>query len=292
MKTAIKDAKSTQDLVKQAGLNWGVHLTQATYANSLGQVQDIPGKFAVVRSDIDHPLGVVGKRYETVNNAQALGILDGLLESGCSIADAGMYNHGATVFATVDLGHFDVGGGDVLKRKIRVSTAHDGSGSIKVSMYSWRMICKNGLHGWGRDQSVRIRHTSGWRNQMAQARHVLGIADRYYTWFEAQAVKLASAPAWRSDVETIAKNWFNENTTKGQNAIQQVVELFHYGKGNNGRTWWDGYNGLTEYVDHYQSPGRSEEKRERSSTVGAGMKLKQTALRDIVQHLSIQQARG
>jgi hypothetical protein len=127
---------------------------------------------------------------------------------------------------------------------------------------------------------------------MAQARRVLGIAEQYFQWFEAQAVKLASTPTWRSEVETMAKNWFNEDTTKGQNAIKQVQELFVYGKGNNGRTWWDAYNGLTEYVDHYQSPGRSEEKKERSNAVGAGMKLKQTALRDIVQHLSIQHARG
>jgi phage/plasmid-like protein (TIGR03299 family) len=292
MKQAIKDAQNTGDIVKQAGLDWGVHLTQATYADSLGNVADIPGKFAVVRSDIDHPLGVVGKRYETVNNREALSILDGLIEGGATVTDAGMYNHGATVFATVDLGHFDVGGGDVLKRKIRVSTAHDGSGSIKAAMYSWRMICKNGLHGWGRDQSVSIRHTKNWRNMMAQARRVLGIAEQYFQWFEAQAVKLASTPTWRSEVETMAKNWFNEDTTKGQNAIKQVQELFVYGKGNNGRTWWDAYNGLTEYVDHYQSPGRSEEKKERSNAVGAGMKLKQTALRDIVQHLSIQHARG
>jgi phage/plasmid-like protein (TIGR03299 family) len=292
MKTTVRNAQNTEDIVKQAGLDWGVQLTQATYANSLGNIADIPGKFAVVRSDIDHPLGVVGNRYETVNNRQALSILDGLIENGGIVSDAGMYNHGATVFATVDLGHFDVGGGDVLKRKIRVSTAHDGSGSIKAAMYSWRMICKNGLHGWGKDQSVSIRHTKNWRVMMQQARRVLGIADQYFAWFEAQATKLASAPAWRADVETIAKNWFNEDTTKGQNAIQQVQELFVYGKGNNGRTWWDAYNGLTEYVDHYQSPGRSEEKRERSSHVGAGMKLKQTALRDILQHLNIQHARG
>jgi hypothetical protein len=30
------------------------------------------------------------------------------------------------------------------------------------------------------------------------------------------------------------------------------VELFHTGRGNTGRTLWDGYNAITEWVDHHR----------------------------------------
>jgi phage/plasmid-like protein (TIGR03299 family) len=246
----------------------------------MGRTQDVPGKFAVIRSDIDVPLGIVGKRYETISNAESLSILDGLMHEGCKVTHAGFYGHGQTVWASLDLGDFTVRG-DTHRRKMRVSTSHDGTGSLKFSMHVWRLICKNGLMGWGKEEQVSIRHTRSYKDNIRQARHILGVADQYHIWFQEQLNKLTTVRCLSP--RPLAEKWFNVESTKGQNAIAQVEYLYRYGKGNVGRTMYDLYNGLTEYVDHYKETGRNAEKREVSNLSGAGKKLKVQALKDILE---------
>jgi phage/plasmid-like protein (TIGR03299 family) len=281
MRTQIKDVTDVQDLMEKAGLSWGVHLRECNYENSMGHCAPIPGKFVVVRSDIDHPLGVVGRRYTPISNAESFGILDGLVDGGAKVINAGFYKHGQTVFVNLDLGEFTVRG-DTIRRRMNVRTSHDGTSSLGVTMSSWRMVCSNGMYGWGADETVSIRHTTSWKHQMSKAREVLGIAERYQIWFQGVLDNLTKAKCTDVQVRAMASDWFNEETTKGQNAIQTVTELYRYGRGNRGETWYDAYNGLTEYVDHYQSRGRSQEKKDLSNTMGAGKRLKVKALQDII----------
>jgi len=59
------------------------------------------------------------------------------------------------------------------------------------------------------------------------------------------------------------------------NKREKVIELFEEGKGNNGSTMWDLYNGTTEFVDHFF--GSDVDKRFVSSLVGAGADMKNRA---------------
>jgi hypothetical protein len=66
-----------------------------------------------------------------------------------------------------------------------------------------------------------------------------------------------------------------EKSTRSTNNRSEVLEAFRKGKGNNGETLWDLYNGVTEWVDHNR--GNDDEKRMASSLVGSGFNMKTQA---------------
>jgi hypothetical protein len=133
--------------------------------------------------------------------------------------------------------------------------------------------------GWSDRDRIKIRHTESCQAKLKQARKVIGIADQYHTWFEAQARKLYDSPisasAARDTIAKIIPSKDEEPSTRVKNQRESIFDRFMYGKGNHGETKWDLYNGVTEYVDHYRT--KNVEKALESNLVGSGAKLKQQA---------------
>lgn len=285
----VQNAKTAQECMEIAGLDYKLEL-QPIYIAGTAKVDDIPvqgkqiaGKSAVVRTDNGNPIGVVGKRYEIVQNAEVFSFFDGIVEQGLgTYREAYCADGGAKVSVICDMGYFKIGQ-DECKKQLILRTSHDGSCAVTGIMRVLRLVCTNGLMAWRKKNSIKIRHTSNYQTKMAQARHTLGIAAQYYRWFEDSASKLYYQELGRDDAwEIITKKLMpaknaDKVSTKMKNAWSDIYSRFLSGRGNNGRTAWDLYNGVTEYVDHYRSANRSEEARHEANLVGAGARLKEDA---------------
>jgi len=289
----VSKATSVSEAMEIAGLDYKLGLKKI-YLQSLAKVdgipvigKQVPNRFAVVREDNGQAIGTVGNRYKIVQNAECFSFFDGLIEQGLAKFERAYSTHnGAKVNVVADLGDF-YPAGDKSRKQLILRTSHDGTGSISVFYIAFRLSCTNQLNGAERKAfKVKIRHTASFNTKLHQAREVMGISDQYYRWFEEQAGKLTNKAINHSDANKLIKIILpakdKENiSVRLQNQWCDILYLHKYGKGNNGKTAWDLYNGVTEYVDHHRS-NRNAEKVAESILVGSGARLKQKAFETLL----------
>lgn len=140
---------------------------------------------AVVRTDTEDTLGVVGGRYEIVQNDQ---VADLLVRAGWDCWAAGSLDNGRRGFAVLHGGpysRFNVGG-DPYYAHIIARWNHDGSGTVKVGPQIWRQWCTNGSKRIEAQKWVTIRHTASAGHQMILARELMPQLEETIGAFKAQ----------------------------------------------------------------------------------------------------------
>ncbi|UZJ63968.1 DUF945 domain-containing protein [Sphingobacterium sp. KU25419] len=197
----VTDYPTSKEAIIHAGLDYEVIKAPLfTRADSMGIAQDgtvvdgmeiaIPNNFANIRSDNNAVLGVVGKDYQIVQNNEAFSFFDAIVGNGDGILyeTAGALGQGERIFITAKLpGYIRVGNGeDVTEKYIFLTTSHDGSGSITAAFTPIRIVCQNTLNASLRSMSnvVRIRHTAGAKQRLADAHKVMGLANTLSTELE------------------------------------------------------------------------------------------------------------
>ncbi|MDY3526014.1 DUF932 domain-containing protein [Riemerella anatipestifer] len=145
---------------------------------------EVPNAFATMRDDNNEILGVVGKDYQVVQNHEAFAFFDEIVGGGNGILyeTAGALGKGEKIFITAKLpSYIRVGNGDdVTEKYIFLTTSHDGSGSITAAFTPIRIVCQNTLNAAFKNMNnvVRIRHTSGAKQRLANAHKVMGLANK------------------------------------------------------------------------------------------------------------------
>jgi phage/plasmid-like protein (TIGR03299 family) len=193
---------TSTEAIKYAGLDFEVvksplytHSTGISISNG-GEIKEggnilLPGNFATMRTDTNTVLGVVGKDYQIVQNADAFAFFDAIVggDDGILYETAGaLGNNGERIFITAKLpGYIRVGNGDdVTEKYIFLTTSHDGTGSITAAFTPVRIVCQNTLNAALGNMSnvVRIRHTSGVKQRLENAHKVMGLANQLSTQLE------------------------------------------------------------------------------------------------------------
>lgn len=271
--TVLDSEVSTSEMLQVAHLaGWDVRLEDV----------DLPGRthrnyFATVRTNPfdggDDVLGIVGSRYNVLQNEELFDFGDALLDGG-RWETAGSIKNGTVVFGSLALDReitLDPNGvGDKVNTYLLVHTSHDGSLAIQASVTPVRVVCQNTLNmAVGRDgrkakQSFRIRHTQTVTGKIAAAREALGLAAKYLDAFEVEAQAMiqkqidtdtfnaiinAAYPMPDEDVKGSLTKWNTKRDT-----------LFDIWNGPTvaaagvGGTAWGAYNTLTERLDWFRNP--------------------------------------
>ena len=271
--TVLDSEVTTSEMLQVAHLaDWNVRLEDV----------DLPGRyhrnaFATVRTNPfdgeDDVLGIVGERYQVLQNEQLFDFGDAILD-GASWETAGSIKHGTVVFGSLALERevtIDPNGvGDKVNTYLLVHTSHDGSLAIQASITPVRVVCQNtlnmavGARGKSAKQSFRIRHTQSVQGKVQAAREALGLAHKYLDAFEieaqammAQAINTdtffdiikAAYPEPEADVKGAATKW--------QNKVDVLFDIYRgdtvMGAGV-ADTAWGAYNTLTERLDWFRNP--------------------------------------
>jgi phage/plasmid-like protein (TIGR03299 family) len=173
---------TAEEAIKEAGLDFTVEKEQVSiYLN--GEAHNVPGKFATYRTDNSKPFGIVGDRYEIVQNRDAFNFFDAIVGEGEAIYEtAGALGNGEVIFITAKLpSYIRVGkGDDVIEKYLLLTSSHDGSGSIKAMFTPIRVVCNNTLNAALNSGAakVTIRHTKSALDNLKKAHKVLGIANK------------------------------------------------------------------------------------------------------------------
>jgi phage/plasmid-like protein (TIGR03299 family) len=188
----VEDYPTSAEAIRYAGLDYEVEkrpLFTNTLANDLSDLDtgiafpktEVPNFFATVRNDNNAVLGVVGRDYEVVQNADAFQFFDAIVGGGNGIKyeTAGALGKGERIFITAKLpDYIKVGKQDLIEQYLFLTTSHDGFGSITAAFTPTRIVCNNTLNVALRNHSngIKIRHTASANDRLKQAHTLMGIS--------------------------------------------------------------------------------------------------------------------
>lgn len=193
--TVVTSAQTSADAINLAGLNWTVEQWPMT-ASYGGTTIEVPNKLANVRSDTKAVLGVVGKTYKVLQNAESFAFMDSVVEEGLAMYEtAGALNSGRRIWIMARLpGEIRVTDQDEIKPYALLCNGHDGSLAVHVMPTTVRVVCNNTLNlalSKGKARQLVIRHSDSMKGKVEQARKILGLVQQRVGSFQAEVDALA-----------------------------------------------------------------------------------------------------
>jgi phage/plasmid-like protein (TIGR03299 family) len=231
---------------------------------------EVPDRFATVRTNpinggIDY-LGVVGPQYTPIQNEEHADLLNALVEeSGSHFETAGALRGGRQTFITMKLPESmeldGPGGADRTDLYIAATNSHDGSSAFRLMVTPVRIVCAN-TQSTAISAAVSrfsIRHTSGARSAISEAREALGLTFKYVKAFEEECKRLVEATIEEDEIRTMLETVYRvekaaserQRDTRQGHVSGTLKMLTLPTNAAIAGTRYGAYNAVTEYVDHF-----------------------------------------
>lgn len=293
----LKDAPTSAEAIKQAGLGWGVELKPAGFMHN-GAFIENPSKKMVVRSDNNQALSVVGNVWEPLQNKDAFTFFDPFVEAGlCEYHTAGYISNGERIFvlAKIKADPVEVLKGDPVDSFFLLTNVHSGASCGRVIFTNIRFYCTNVLPAMLREtKQQKIFHKGDVLNSISQVQEVIDLRQRDFAATMEQFKFLASKQIKGMEVDTYLDRVLSDDkikivngemkTDKDQstyrNTKNRIVELMETGMGTNIKgvkgSFWGAYNGVTEFFTHHK--GREVNNRVKAIFYGKSKEKSKMAL--------------
>ncbi len=271
----------------EAGLDWTVTRVSLQTADLQEGVDDFA--YAIRRSTDLKTLGVVGPRFEPLQNREAFEWFEPFVASGeCRFETAGSLFGGARVWILAEImrSPLVILPGDEVKKYLLLSHAHDGSLSVNAGVSAIRVVCNNTLSmALGAKASLfKTRHTQKIHLRLETIREKIAEAEQAFSKVAESYRFLASRRVSEAKVKTYVRSVMGLATegklsTKADNIVSAILTRVYDGIGQVPQaegTWWSAYNGITEYLSHER--GHSDENRLNSLWFGDSAIKNDTAL--------------
>ena len=280
----VSDDISTDGMMEAAGLNWSVTKQPMYYMDDLGEMGEVPGKSALIRSSDNKVMDIVGNDWNPVQNAQAFEFFREFVDAGdMQMHTAGSLKDGKMVWALAKVNDgFTIKtprGEDSVESYLLFSNPHQYGKSIDVRFTPIRVVCNNTLTlslGQNVDQYVRVGHQRPFNAEDAMA--TLGMAHQKLETYKEAAEYLCQKYYTKEQVVDYFNNVFPSAGDRDSNKARQAVEVMHtqagaeLGEG----TFWQLFNTVTYMTDH--TLGRNNDNRLQSAWYGANQNVKKKAL--------------
>lgn len=227
--------------------------------------KEIKGNFATYRTDNNHIFGVVGSRYEVIQNVAAFDFFDEIIGEGhAEYETAGALGYGEKVFITAKLPSKIQVKKEDIDKYLLLTMAHDGSGSIQAMFTPIRVVCNNtlALATKTATNKINIRHTKSASERLKAASQLLGIVARQSDDLSTLFNKWADERLEEKQIKDVIKRsfGFEENeegffTARAANIMNDVLEYHEAGVGqeNIQGTKWGVFNAVTGYQQNVKT---------------------------------------
>jgi len=313
----ISTATTVAEALEIAQLNWKVKTTPTLYKQTMTPLIKSVGslKFktweknvesdkyvAILREDTQEEFAHVTKRYQLVQNQQAFGWVDKLIQEGGKFWRAGHFNGGRKVYMLIKQPiAITMSTGETIERGIVVSTSHDASQSIRVNWMPFRVHCFNIVGGLIKQAPSVSRHTAQKDTLLTYSAvsNILNSADKYFENYQKAIENMAQMVFYNSNLDALIEHVFDtartpedKNRKSNDYLYEQIHANFVSGRELYGKTTWEAYNAVCEYIDHQKLVGNKLESRNSdvmqtvevrqynsllSSSKGGGNQLRQKA---------------
>jgi len=268
----IQNAPSISEILKLAGLDWNVSKQPLFLANG----QKV-GNQAIVRDSDQTVLGYAGKRYQPLQNADALEFFKPFHDSGlCNFQTAGSLRMGQKIWilAALNQPEMEIVKGDVVRKYLMLSNGHDGITGIRVGFTPIRVVCANTLamaHNAKDSKLIRVFHSSQTLANLDLLKDSINAANASFEATAEQYRAMANKGINQGDVaKYVDLVFYNGKAAESdreilarENLTTEINNLFVAGHGNQiqgaAGTMWGLYNGVTQYLSYNQ--GRTQDTR-------------------------------
>lgn len=284
----VDKAMTASEAIQLANLDYEVGKTTIHAAiagapitvDSLENMAKIQDKFATYRADTKVPLGIVGSRYEIVQNKDAFAFFDSIIDNGEAIFEtAGVLGNGERIFVTAKLPEDMLVAGEPCNKYIILTNSHDGTSSIIAGFTTVRIVCNNTLQAALKDltNKVLIQHRTGAKDRLGEAYKVMNIASKYMTEVNEVFNQMARTPITdealqkyiidvmqpeykalksKEEAEKISTRFKNQVTSIYDFAMSHPTQQTDASRG----TVWGAYNSISGYYNYIQKYKDDEQK--------------------------------
>ena len=243
---------------------------QPTIVPVYNKLHKFDRQFATVRTDNNIPLGIVGNKYNIVQNIEAFEFFDSLAQDGTAQYEtAGALGNGEIVFVTAKVTSEMTIHRDQIDKYLLISLSHDGSSSVSVTYTPIRVVCNNTLTlalGLSKNK-VQIRHTASAQDKLQAAKETLGLInyqnEAHYEYFNRLLdVKIEEGEV----IELFSKSYGikldKDISTRGKNIIESSLDYYYNGLGQKDfvDTGWGAFNAVTGYLQNIKTYSDNDSK--------------------------------
>ncbi len=276
----VTEAMIAEQAIKLANLDYEVDKTSVCAAIPVAKMEgdqmvggiiypEFENRFATYRTDTNVPLGQVGTIYEIVQNKDAFGFFDAIIDSGEAIFEtAGALGKGERIFVTAKLPDDILVNGDPCNKYIVLTNSHNGTSSIIAGFTNVRVVCANTLQAAmsGLQNKVSIQHRAGAKEKIAEAYKVMNIASKYMSEVEGIFTQMANTPLndtkLRTYITDVMKNDIKTDNPEDMAKIStqlknKVDSIFAFALGHETQdtkatrgTVYGAYNAISGYYSH------------------------------------------
>lgn len=288
---------TAEQMIHAAGLDWKVELRPARGAKKINRKGEF-SRYEVVRmprsniEESDVLFGVVSRRYQPLQNAEAFGFFDPIVgENKAYFETAGSLGEGERIWVMAKMpGSMEIVSGDECFKYLLLSNTHSGEGSVIVKFTSVRVVCQNTLMLAMDDgqKAYRVRHSKQMPFKLDELSQFVAMAQKVFLDAEESFKQLAKIQMIDDRFEQYLEAVFpRSEIQKKQDEKPQRWGLLRKAfvtkkdlqlPGVRG-TLWGAYNAITWFED-YKQPLRDEQPDQRLERTwfGGGADIKFRAL--------------
>ena len=273
----VSEAMTSEQAIELGGLNYTVEKRPLYAPGWAGTMVEAEGHYGNVRTDTNEILGIVKGRYQIVQNKDAFGFFDAIIDQGEAIFEtAGALGKGERIFVTAKLPDDMLVRGEKVEKYIMLTNSHDGTSTIIAGFTPIRVVCNNTLTAALKnlDNKVSISHTASAESRLKEASRVMGIASKYMDevnmTFESMTTRKLSDLEMKYFIEAVMKNGIKEDksdkeaSTRMKNLVDQVYSfaITHPTQTTEAayRTLWGAYNGISGYYNFLKDYRNADQK--------------------------------
>ncbi len=281
---AVPENATALEVVKAAGLDWQMvdlplaAMPEADSDNSAmtGTVfPSVYGRFKVSPDGTFKPLAAVGSRTYQLPNLDVFTPFDSLISSGqAKWKGVGSFGGGAKVFGQVEMvapegSTFEIAKDDFMAVYPTSINHNDGSGSAAVGLNLTRIVCANTFRmAYGADSMLKMRHGKDIQQKFFTASQIfmeiqnspiMVMLEKCRFLASKGNITTAKLREFIINVFGMELNDKDKLPKQSESRIDEITRLFESGVGNQGKTWWDATNAMTEFFTY--DAGRSVETR-------------------------------
>lgn len=150
------------DILNETGLNWLVEKQDLVTAKGIV----IPDKVAIVRTDNNAVLGVLGHKYEAFQNYEVAELLFQISQhTGLKVHSGGMFNNGGKIFLQLKSDNLNLNG-DRIEGFITGVSSHDGGTSLGFGNSTLTISCMNTFWKVFKNLDSKLKHTQSMRPRL------------------------------------------------------------------------------------------------------------------------------
>lgn len=278
------------EAIEHANLDYEVQKVPLFIIDKQDEVVQKVSRYATIRTDLDpHDpdciLGIVGPSYTIVQNRDAFGFFDEIVQKDWAIyTSAGVLGHGEKIFLVAKIPTEFWVEKDKFETFVTLVSGHDGVQALKVFATSVRVVCQNTLNMALKQTklSVSLRHTRNVHDRLLEAPAILGLVDSKFretqNLFQVLASRPITVPLFNQYVEELfpSKNP-NTRTLAHREAVTILLDDPLNTTSGIKHTWYSAVQATIQYADH-MIPLRKGKDRFENKMFGSGANLKKRAV--------------